>query len=257
MNQRQGKPVLAPHPVLSGHYRRAEDRVGYIRRLFDTTAVSYDRINAWMSLNQGEQYRLRAMTAAGLGPGQAVLDVASGTGVLAAHAQEIVGPEGNVVALDPSLAMLGVAAQRGVRRRVSGIAEQLPFPDSRTDFLCMGYALRHVADLRQTFGEFARVLRPGGRLLILEMVPPPTRTGYFLSKLYLKYLVPGIASLVTRSADAHRLMRYYWDTVDQCVCPAVVMEVLRETGFESVERSIQYGILNEYTATWPARGGSR
>ena len=257
MNQRQGKPILAPHPVLSGHYGRAEDRVGYIRRLFDTTAVSYDRINAWMSLNQGEQYRLRAMTAAGLGPGQAVLDVASGTGVLAAHAQEIVGPEGNVIALDPSLAMLAVAAQRGVRQRVSGIAEQLPFPDSRTDFLSMGYALRHVADLRQTFAEFARVLRPGGRLLILEMVPPPTRTGYFLSKLYLKYLVPGIASLVTRSADARRLMRYYWDTVDQCVSPAVVMEALRETGFESVERSIQYGILNEYTATWPARGGSR
>jgi demethylmenaquinone methyltransferase/2-methoxy-6-polyprenyl-1,4-benzoquinol methylase len=180
-----------------------------------------------------------------------MLDVASGTGVLAAHAQRIVGRDGTVIALDPSLPMLSVAARRGVGKSVCGVAEQLPLPDDCMDFVGMGYALRHVADLRRTFRELARVLRPGGRLLILEMVPPPTRLGYGLTKLYLKHLVPAVAALVTRRADAHRLMRYYWDTVDQCVAPQVVIDALRETGFEPVERSVLYGILNEYTGDWP------
>lgn len=240
---------ISPHPVLSDHYATGDERVGYIRHLFDVAAPSYDRINNWMSLRTGERYRLDALGRAGVEVGQKALDVACGTGVIARHLQDLVGADGSVLALDPSLPMLNEAAARGVGLRMAGIAERLPLPGESVDFVSMGYALRHVADLRAAFDEFHRVLRPGGRLLVLEMVPPPSRLGYQLTKLYLKYLVPGITSLVTRSADARRLMRYYWDTVDRCVAPEVVMSTLEGSGFEGVERSIQMGIMNEYRAT--------
>jgi demethylmenaquinone methyltransferase/2-methoxy-6-polyprenyl-1,4-benzoquinol methylase len=245
------RPRLAPHPVLPSHYARAEDRVGYIRRLFDGTAHSYDRINAWMSLNRGEQYRRDAMVRAGVGPGQRLLDCACGTGVMAAHAQELVGADGEVIALDPSLPMLVVAAERGVRHRIAAIAERLPLPDGSVDVITMGYALRHVADLGVAFAEFARVLRPGGQLLILEMVPPPSRAGRLFTRLYLKHLVPTLASLVTRSADSRRLMRYYWDTVSQCLPPAVVMQAMADAGFTHVSRHVQFALLTEYSARLP------
>jgi demethylmenaquinone methyltransferase/2-methoxy-6-polyprenyl-1,4-benzoquinol methylase len=244
-------PALAPHPVLPDHYARPEDRVSYIRALFDGTARSYDRINGWMSLNTGARYRRDAMIRAGIGAGQQVLDCACGTGVIAAHAQILVGPSGGVIALDPSLPMLAEAAKRGVRTRVAAIAEQLPLADASIDAITMGYALRHVADLIGTFGEFARVLRPGGRLLILEMVPPTSRGGYLFAKLYLKHLVPAMAHLVTRRADARRLMRYYWDTVSNCVPPGRVMSTLADAGFTEVRRHIMFSLLNEYTARLP------
>jgi demethylmenaquinone methyltransferase/2-methoxy-6-polyprenyl-1,4-benzoquinol methylase len=242
------RPTLAPHPVLPAHYGRAEDRVSYIRQLFDVTANSYDHINAWMSLNRGDQYRRDAMIRAGVQPGQRLLDCACGTGVIAAHAQELVGADGEVTALDPSLPMLAVAARRGVRHRVAAVAERLPLTDASIDIVTMGYALRHVADLGIAFAEFARVLRPGGRLLILEMVPPISRAGYLCTKLYLKHLVPALASVVTRSSDARRLMRYHWDTVDQCLPPSAVMAALTDAGFSEVRRSIELSLLSEYTA---------
>jgi demethylmenaquinone methyltransferase/2-methoxy-6-polyprenyl-1,4-benzoquinol methylase len=202
-----------------------------------------------MSLRTGERYRFDALVRAGVESGQRALDVACGTGVMARHLRDLVGARGSVLALDPSLPMLREAVRRGVEQRVAGIAERLPLPDESVDFVSMGYALRHVADLRVAFDEFRRVLRPGGGLLILEMVPPRSRLGYQLTKLYLKYLVPGVTSLVTGSADARKLMRYYWDTVDRCVSPELVMSTLEKCGFESVERSIQMGIMNEYRAT--------
>ncbi len=250
-HQPHDKPSLSPHPVLAAHYNTAAARVSYIRALFDRTASSYDRINAWMSLNRGEKYRQEAMVRAGVRSGQRLLDCACGTGVMAGHAQSLVGVDGDVIALDPSLQMLGVAASRGVRHRLAGIAEQLPLPDRSFDFVTMGYALRHVADLGVAFAEFVRVLRPGGRLLILEMVPPASRAGYLASRLYLKHLVPTIALFVTGSSEARRLMQYYWDTIDQCVEPEVVLSALWSAGFTEVGRSVKFGLLTEYTATLP------
>jgi len=256
MTDSPSKAPLPPHPVLPGHYATGDERVGYIRHLFDVTAPSYDRINSWMSLRTGERYRYDALARSGVEAGQRVLDIACGTGVMASHLQALVGEQGAVFAIDPSLPMLREAGVRGVAHRVAGIAERLPLPDEAVDFVSMGYALRHVADLRVAFGELRRVSRPGGRLLILEMVPPPSRLGYQLTKLYLKYLVPGITSLVTGSSDVRKLMRYYWDTVDHCVPPEMVMSALEESGFDSVERSIKMGIMNEYRATCSNGNGS-
>ncbi|MGB5833494.1 MAG: class I SAM-dependent methyltransferase, partial [Thiohalocapsa sp.] len=151
---------------------------------------------------------------------------------------------------------LQVAAGRGVRHRVAAIAERLPLTDASVDVVTMGYALRHVADLGVAFAELARVLRPGGRLLILEMVPPASRGGYLFAKLYLKHLVPALASLVTLSGDSRRLMRYYWDTVDQCLPPDLVMAAIANAGFTDVRRTVRLSLLNEYGARLPEAGST-
>jgi demethylmenaquinone methyltransferase/2-methoxy-6-polyprenyl-1,4-benzoquinol methylase len=242
---------LPPHPVLPKHYATEGHRVRYIRDLFDSTADGYDRINAWMSLNQGEKYRRDMLVKAGIKQGQTVVDVAAGTGVLAAHAQELVGSRGLVIAIDPSLPMLDVALCRGVQHRAAGIAERLPLAEASVDLVSMGYALRHVNDLIATFQEYRRVLRPGGQLMILEMVPPESRIGFRLTKVYLKYLVPALAAVLTRGEKGHRLMRYYWDTIAGCVPPETVLNALQDVGFTDVSRSTQLGILNEYRAKKP------
>ncbi|WP_238940671.1 class I SAM-dependent methyltransferase, partial [Pseudoroseomonas ludipueritiae] len=99
-------PAQAPHPDLTGYYRDAQERPGFVRRLFDDTAVHYDRINSVFSLGTGAWYRRHALKRAGLKPGARVLDVACGTGLVTREALRLAGPGGTVLGLDPSAGML-------------------------------------------------------------------------------------------------------------------------------------------------------
>jgi demethylmenaquinone methyltransferase/2-methoxy-6-polyprenyl-1,4-benzoquinol methylase len=215
---------------------------------FDQAAGDYDWVNAAMSFGSGGRYRRQALQRVGVAAGMSLLDVGSGTGVVAAQAQALVGPRGRVVALDPSLGMLRQAARRGVARRVRGFGEALPFPAARFDRLSMGYALRHVADLRATFAEYRRVLRPGGVVLLLEITPPSSPLGHRLLALYLGRLMPLLAGLGRGGRASRELMAYYWETIEQCVPPAVILEALREAGFTGSERYVEMGVFSEYRA---------
>jgi demethylmenaquinone methyltransferase/2-methoxy-6-polyprenyl-1,4-benzoquinol methylase len=239
---------LRPHPLLTRYYADEGERRRKVGSWFDQAAPDYDWVSQVMSFGSGQWYRRGALVRAGLARGMSILDAGSGTGVLAAEAQEIVGPTGQVVALDPSLGMLGQAALRGVHTRVRGMAEALPFADRQFDFLSMGYALRHVADLRATFAEYRRVLAPGGRLLILEITPPGSRLAFRLLKLYMRRLVPLMAGFGQAGKASRELMEYYWDTIESCVPPAVILEGLEAAGFARPERHVVQAILSEYTA---------
>ena len=239
---------LPPHPPLRRYYRGEMEHRQRIDGWFDQTARDYDWITQVMSFGCGHRYRRRVLLRAGLAGGMRVLDLGCGTGVLAAHSQAIVGAAGRVAALDPSLGMLRQASGRGVRLRVRGLADDLPFAGERFDLVAMGYALRHVADLRATFRELRRVLRDGGRLLLLEITPPPNRLAFRLVKLYLGGVVPAIARLRGGGA-AQVLMRYYWETIERCVQPAVILDALAASGFVQVTRRVQHGIFSEYSAT--------
>ena len=162
--------------------------------------------------------------------------------------QEIAGPQGRTVALDPSTGMLLQARRNAAQRLVRGVAEALPFPEERFDFLSMGYALRHVADLRTTFQEYRRVLRPGGRLLILEVTPPRSRLAFHLLAFFLGRVVPAVAGLGRGGRTSRDLMRYYWETIESCVPPPVILEALQEAGFARVERHVEMSIFSEYLA---------
>jgi len=243
--------VAAPHPILRDYYRDEDERRRRVTALFDAAAGHYDWINRMMSLGSGRRYRREALLRAGLAPGMHLLDVGTGTGVIALLAQDIVGPAGAVTALDPSAGMLEIARAAGVRHTVPGLAEALPFADAGFDRLTMGYALRHVADLHAAFSEYRRVLRPGGKLLLLEITRPRPGAGYHLLKFYLRTLVPAITRLFRGSAEAQTLMRYYWDTIEHCVPPSTILGALQAAGFEQVRRDIVLGIFSEYSAVRP------
>ncbi|MES1163796.1 MAG: class I SAM-dependent methyltransferase, partial [Rhizobacter sp.] len=162
-------------------------------------------------------------------------------------ALRLIGPTGSLVGVDPSPGMMGEVQLPGVEL-VSGRAEALPRPDNSCDFLSMGYALRHINDLSAAFSEFERTLRPGGRLLVLEITKPRTRRGTLFLKCYMRLLVPLIARFVARQKDTELLWRYYWDTIEACIPPESVIAALSAAGFQDVKRHLVLGIFSEYTA---------
>ncbi len=255
MNEPAGRPVtpekLSPHPVLDEYYPDESQRRERVDAMFDASAEHYDWINAMMSFGSGRRYRREAMERHGVCEGMHLLDVGSGTGVLALIAQERVGDSGRVVALDPSEGMLAQARVNGVRETVTGLGEDMPFEDGQFDMLTMGYALRHVADLEKTFREYRRVLKPGGKVLLLEITRPQNRFGFHVLRVYMRGVVPALTRIFRRSRDAQVLMRYYWDTIENCVPPKTILAALENAGFEQVERTAVMGIFSEYTGRVP------
>jgi len=242
---------LSPHPVLNHYYLRESERRKKVDEMFDASAPHYEWVAGMMSFGSGRSYRARALRRHGLEEGMKLLDVGSGTGALALSAQEQVGPGGRVVALDPSAGMLAEARANGVESTVMGLAESIPFNDEEFDMLAMGYALRHVADLQQTFAEYRRVLRPGGKVLLLEITCPRNRPGFHLLRFYMRGVVPQITRVFRRSTEAQMLMRYYWDTIEHCVPPETIVSALDQAGFEHVQWNAQLGIFSEYSGIAP------
>ena len=241
---------LPPHPSLKEFYDDDDARPTFIKGLFDASAPHYDRISSLMSLGTDKFYRRRVLLESGLAPGMRMLDVACGTGMVAGPASEIVGPGGFVIGLDPSPGMLQEALERErVTWAVLGKGEELPMADGTFDFLAMGFALRHVADLKEAFGEYKRVLKPGGTVLILEITPPSSKLSYQFFRFYLKYVIPKLTRFTTFSRDAEQLMSYFWDTVEFCVPAETILEALQQSGFINVKRRVQAGMFSEYRAT--------
>ena len=244
---RPGAP-LPPHPALEGYYRDEPDRRRRLGDWFDRFAPVYDRASRMVGFGQGDLYRRDALLRAGLRPGMRVLDVACGTGLVGAHAARIAGAAGLAVGLDPSAGMLASAFPRRLPHVVRGVAESIPFADGAFDFLCMGYALRHVADLRRTFGEYRRVLRPGGTALLLEITPPASRPARALLRLYLGRLLPLAVRVCGGGRSGETVMRYHWETIARCVPPETILSALRDAGFAAAARRVILGIFSEYTA---------
>ena len=241
----------SPHPVLPAYYRSADLKRAFVNELFDETAVLYDRVNAAAFLGTGGWYRRQALRRAGLRPGMRLLDVAAGTGAVSHAAAAIVGAD-SIVCCDPSANMLAFAAAKIPNATVvQASAEQIPCPSTTFDFLTMGYALRHVSDLRQTFEEFHRLLAPGGRLLILEITRPRSRWKALLARAYFRDVAPLIGWAATCNRQASKLMRYFWETIDTCVPPEAIVARLQECGFVEVQRRVEFGVFSEYTATKP------
>jgi demethylmenaquinone methyltransferase/2-methoxy-6-polyprenyl-1,4-benzoquinol methylase len=175
------------------------------------------------------------------------LDVAVGTGLVAREAVTLVGDPAAVTGLDPSPGMLAQAAKAVPIRLVVGRAEVLPFDDRSFDFVSMGYAVRHVSDVAVTMREFLRVLRPGGRLCLLEITRPHRAFARALVKCYMKGVVPCLSRLTAGGRPQRLLWEYYWDTINACVPPAVLREAMTTAGFADVRRHVELGIFSEYT----------
>ncbi|MBC7783790.1 MAG: class I SAM-dependent methyltransferase [Burkholderiales bacterium] len=243
--------VLPPHPQLTRYWLGNSQKRSFLRQIFDDTATDYDRLENILSLGSGKFYRRRALARAGLRAGMSVLDVAIGTGLVAREAKRLVGADGRVTGVDPSIGMVEEARMTLDLPVVLGVGEQLPFEEQAFDFLSMGYALRHLADLRTAFSEYFRVLKPGGRICILELVCPEARVQRKMLEAYFRGLVPILARMVGTRQGTQKLWTYYWETIEQCVPTTVVLDALATAGFIHVRKHRELGLFAEYTAVRP------
>jgi demethylmenaquinone methyltransferase / 2-methoxy-6-polyprenyl-1,4-benzoquinol methylase len=245
------KTPLPPHPTLSQYYQNDADRAAMVRDLFDQGAGDYEWICRVMSLGTGGHYRKQALLSAGFTPGMRLLDVATGTGPVLRAAVDASGGKGLVVGLDPSRGMLNECRKNCAAPLHQGRGEKLPFIDGSFDMVSMGYALRHVPDLRELFLEYRRVLKPGGRVVILEITQPRSSAGRWLNRIYLRNLVPGLARFGSQGPAASRMMEYFWDTIEACVPPESILEALSDAGLVKTHRATTGGIFSAYTAQKP------
>jgi demethylmenaquinone methyltransferase/2-methoxy-6-polyprenyl-1,4-benzoquinol methylase len=240
--------VHAPHVPLTEYYQTEQDRQTYLRRIFDSTAPDYDRIEAILAWGSGSRYRRDALIRGGLKTGMKVLDVGVGTGLVAAQACLLTGDPTLVTGLDPSPGMMAASKLPKTMVLVEGRAESLPFPDNHFDFLSMGYALRHISDLGVAFAEFERVLKPGGRLCVLEITQARSRWGRWLLKTYMRGVIPLLTRMVSRQKETASIWRYYWDSIEACVPPEQVLATLRAAGLADVRQHLEAGVFSEYQA---------
>lgn len=240
--------VHAPHNPLTDYYPTEKERQAYLRKIFDDTALDYDRIESMLALGSGPYYRRQALIRGGLTVGMKVLDVGVGTGLVAAQACMLVGDPALVTGVDPSPGMMAASKLPPSMVLIEGRAESLPFPDNHFDFLSMGYALRHISDLGVAFAEFERVLKPGGRLCILEITQAQSGMGRWLLKTYMRGVIPLFTRFISRQKDTATIWRYFWDSIEACVSPEQVLATLRTAQLTQVVRHLEFGIFSEYQA---------
>src|SRR3954452_17095210 len=176
---------------------------GQVRAMFDRIAGLYDVMNSVMTAGLHHRWRERAADLAALGPGERALDVATGTGDLAIELARRVGPAGEVVGSDFSDAMLARARQKAPDLRWEwGNALELPYADGEFAAATVGFGARNFSDLRQGLSERARVVRPGGHVVIREITPPQPPPLSTFSSLWFDRLVPMIGK-VAGDSDAY------------------------------------------------------
>jgi demethylmenaquinone methyltransferase/2-methoxy-6-polyprenyl-1,4-benzoquinol methylase len=221
-----------------------------VREMFDRISPTYDRMNLLMSMGRDGAWRRSAVETSGAGPGDAALDVCCGTGDLAIELRRAVGPSGRVVGLDFSPGMLAFAERKcPAVEWVHGDALDLPFAAGTFDAATVGFGVRNLADLDRGFAELARVVRPGGRVVCLEMSTPPALIRPF-SQLWTDRGVPLLGRMVARDTDAYR---YLPASVRRFPPAPEVAAVMRRAGLTDVRyRRLMVGVVALHVGVVPA-----
>ena len=207
---------------------------GQVRAMFDRIAGVYDRMNAVMTAGLDRRWRARAADLAAVGPGDRVLDVATGTGDLALELARRVAPGGEVVGSDFAEAMLDRAREKaGDRADVRfewGDALALDHPDDAFDAATVAFGARNFADLHRGLGQMARVVRPGGRVVVLEITTPRTPPLSWFYGLWFDRIVPGLGR-VAGDEDAYS---YLPNSVRRFPAPEGLAASMAEAGLSDI-----------------------
>ena len=200
--------------------------------MFDRIAHRYDLVNTVLSGGIDGGWRRRAARATGLKPGGSALDVACGSGKLTAVLAGIAGPGGHVVGIDFSPQMLEVARRdHPAIEFLEGDALNLPFEDAGFDASTIAFGLRNLSDPVRGLREMLRVVKPGGRAVVLEFVRPPQSLVGSAYRLYLRTLLPAIGGAISGQPSAYR---YLSDTVDSYRSPAELRAMASAAGWAEV-----------------------
>lgn len=225
-----------------------EEKVEAVRTMFDAIAPRYDLVNRIMTFRMDVRWRRHTVRSLGLRPDATVVDLACGTGDLC---RELSANGLAPIGVDLSFGML--AAARADAPLVHGDALRLPLPDGCVDGVTCGFALRNFESLPPFFAELARIVRPGGRIALLEVAEPPNRLLRFGHGVYFGKIVPLVGGLLSDPAA----YRYLPRSVAYLPEPGVMLGQLAQAGFVDVERRLlSVGIAQLVTATRRAPAGS-
>jgi demethylmenaquinone methyltransferase/2-methoxy-6-polyprenyl-1,4-benzoquinol methylase len=216
-----------------------EQKAGMVAGVFHSVAAKYDVMNDLMSAGIHRIWKRFTIEISGVRPGNQVLDIAGGTGDLAAKFSKIVGSEGRVVLADINDSMLKVGRDKltdlgivGNVEYAQANAEALPFPDNTFDCITIAFGLRNVTDKDKALRSMLRVLKPGGRLLVLEFSKPESE---LLNKVYDTYsfnLLPKIGKLITDDEDSYR---YLAESIRMHPDQDTLKSMMEEAGFARCE----------------------
>jgi demethylmenaquinone methyltransferase/2-methoxy-6-polyprenyl-1,4-benzoquinol methylase len=207
-----------------------------VRAMFDRIAGVYDAMNTVMTAGLHHRWRERAVALAGVGPGSHVIDVATGTGDLALALARAVAPDGEVLGCDFSEAMLARARAKAPALRFDWAdALALPYASDRFDAATVGFGARNFADLRRGIEELVRVVRPGGRVVILEITRPTREPLASFFRAWFDRIVPALG----RIAGERAAYSYLPSSVRRFPAPRELAAVMDGCGL----RAIRYVLL--------------
>ena len=214
---------------------KTAEKAGRVREVFDSVAAQYDLMNDLMSGGLHRLWKRFTIELSAVRSGQTVLDIAGGTGDLAAKFSKLVGVDGKVILADINAAMLSVGRDRLIDKGalsnidvVQADAQFLPFEDNSIDCITIAFGLRNVTDKAKALRSMHRVLKPGGRVLVLEFSKP---TSPFLSKVYDAYsfsALPAMGKLITDDADSYR---YLAESIRKHPDQESLLEMVEDAGF--------------------------
>src|SRR5882757_9875534 len=231
--------------------RDSEEFATEVRGMFDRIAGVYDLMNSAMTAGLHHQWRQRAVDRAEVGPGSDALDVCCGTGDLALELRRRIGADGRVVGCDFSEPMLELARRKSGDEGLPvefGWADalELPYGDGSFDAVTIGFGARNLADLARGLSEMARALRPGGRLVILEITRPQREPLSSFYSLWFERLVPVIGSLAG-DPDAYNYLPNSVRTFPQ---PERLAAMIDSAGFTEIRwLLLAGGIIAIHSAT--------
>ena len=215
------------------------DKARKVAEVFHSVAGKYDLMNDLMSLGLHRIWKRIAVEMTGLRAGQRVLDLAGGTGDLAALMAPLVGEHGEVVLSDINASMLDVGRGRLVDRGIVGNvafvqadAESLPFPDNHFDCITIAFGLRNVTNKDRALASMFRVLKPGGRLLVLEFSKPTLAALRPIYDAYSFKVLPVLGKAITGDAASYQ---YLAESIRMHPDQETLKQMLQTAGFERVE----------------------
>jgi demethylmenaquinone methyltransferase / 2-methoxy-6-polyprenyl-1,4-benzoquinol methylase len=223
--------------------RQSPDFAGQVNRMFDRVAGRYDALNSVMTAGMHHRWRKRAGARAELSAGDSALDVCCGTGDLALELAGQVSPGGRVIGCDFSEPMLDLAREKASARQATGVrfewadALQLPYDGERFDAVTVGFGVRNLADLDIGLREMARVLKPGGRGVILE-ITQPTRPPL---SLFYSFWFDRIVPLLGAFSSEPEAYSYLPESVRSFPSPAGLAEKMDRAGFERIRYTVLAG----------------